>query len=493
MTIDPASLGFLAEVRGRIEECDLRGASLVVAVSGGPDSFALIHALHALREDLDLELHVAHLDHGLRASASPDAEFVRSTMSSMGVSTSIDTVDVTAFRVEHRLSIEDAARRLRYRFLARVAAEQHADAIALGHTLDDQAETVLMRMIRGSGLDGLRAMSVFSQLRVDDSLLPLFRPLLHTPRSAILEHCAENGLSPRLDESNLSANFTRNSIRLKLMPALETYNPSVRSALGRLAESISHDVDFIHQQVGQAARDVVVAYDSGVHLDRNRFAQLHPSLRRHLLRHAVQEITGSLTDLTQTHVAAMLDIIAGPSGRSVHLPRGLYFFTDHRRAYLQRTDSEVCPLPAMDRTPFQLVVPGESTSGDWKVVGRILQSDRPWTTVDGRGGLRFTETFDAESLGPRLVVRQRAPGDRFQPLGMSGHTKLKEFMIDTHIPKMWRDRVPLVEAQGKIVWVVGWRIADWAKVTESTQARIEISFERITPGAESVRSGSDSI
>ena len=479
MSAGPASLRLLSQVRGQIEAHELAGASVVVAVSGGPDSLALAHALCALRDDLRLSLHVAHLDHGLRAAAAEaDAEFVRRTMSSLEISVTLDKVDVPAFGAEHHLSIEDAARRLRYRFLARVAAEHGADAVALGHTLDDQAETVLMRIVRGTGLDGLRAMSVVSQLPVDGKPLPLFRPLLHLPRSATLEYCTENRLAPRLDESNLSTDLTRNSIRLELMPALEAYNPSVRSALGRLAESVSLDIDFIHQQVKDLAGDILDASSSGVSLDSARFARIHPALRRHLLRHAVRAITGSLTDLTQAHVTGMLDIIAGPSGRSLHLPGGLHIFADSGRAYIQHADSEDSPLPPMGTAPFRFSVPGASSSGEWKIVGRILEPDEPIRTVLGEGSLRLTETFDAESIGPRLVVRQREPGDRFQPLGMAVQKKLKDFMIDAHIPRRWRDLVPLVEANGKIAWVVGWRIADWAKVTASTRARVEISFER---------------
>ena len=191
MTHQTSIQTLLAETRRQTEACDLVGSSLVVAVSGGPDSLALVHALHTLRRDLRLRLHAAHLDHGLRPEASAeDADFVRKTMRTLRVPLTIQKLDVAEFSRQRRLSLEDAARRLRYEFLSGVAANEGADAVAVAHTRDDQAETVLMHILRGSGLAGLRGMQVDStRLASAGRTLRLFRPLLSVPKSQTIAYC----------------------------------------------------------------------------------------------------------------------------------------------------------------------------------------------------------------------------------------------------------------------------------------------------------------
>ena len=478
MSTQSATTKLLSALSGQIEAHHLRGGSLIIAVSGGPDSLALVHALRRLRDCLGLDLRAAHLDHGLRAeSSAADADFVRRSMDSLQVPLTVDRVDVIAFHDRHRMSIEDSARRLRYGFLARVASENDSDTVALGHTLDDQAETVLMRILRGSGLDGLRAMSVISDMDVDGVPLTLFRPMLDLRKADTLAYCSENGLTPRLDETNLSTDPTRNRIRLDLMPLLEEYNPSVSRALARLAESASLDVSLIEQQVDRAVADLMEVHESGVSLDRLRFARMHPALQRRVLRHAVRAASGSSTDLTYAHVVGILELMTGPSGSGMDLPGGLRFMVDHDRAHLRLASVDDCPLPMLDSVPFHIAVPGKTSAGKWKIVARLLRSDGPHAAALNQSGLRLRERFNAESVGSTLRVRRRKPGDTFQPLGMDAHRKLKDFMIDAHIPRRWRDSIPLVEAGSRIAWVVGWRIADWAKVTHSTQTALEISFE----------------
>ena len=214
------------------------GSSFVVAVSGGPDSLCLLHAIYNIREELDLSLYGAHLDHGLRGEASAkDAEFVAETFARLDIPLSLETADVPAFRTEHRLSVEEAARKVRYEFLARVATERQADAIALGHTADDQAETVLMHVIRGSGLSGLRGMEGVSRSHSNTGNPVLVRPLLGVTREETVDYCRELKLEPRHDESNLSTELKRNRVRLELLPMLESYNPRIRDALVRLSQS----------------------------------------------------------------------------------------------------------------------------------------------------------------------------------------------------------------------------------------------------------------
>ena len=470
----------LSEVRRQIEACDLTGSSLVVAVSGGPDSLALVHALYTLRPDLDLRLHAAHLDHGLRPEASAkDAEFVRKTMRTLRVPLTLHKLDVSEFSRQRRLSLEDAARRLRYDFLSKVAADEGADAVAVAHTLDDQAETVLMHILRGSGLNGLRGMQSDSTRLVSGRTLRLFRPLLSVPKSRTMDYCVSNDLEPRFDESNLSPQFTRNRIRFDLMPSLEEFNPSVKLALARLAHSVSLDADLIERELDVAVADILTDDpETGTSLDRELFSQLHPSLQRHLLRRAVQKVDEGVEDIEMSHVEEMTRLMSGVSGKWLSLPGNLSFFVDYEHARILPADRDDNPFSRMSSTPARVSVPGNTTADGWTVTVQFLHgaARRDFRMSTDLPGVRFSERFDANRLGRNLHMRTRMPGDRFQPLGMDRDKSLKDFMLDTHIPQRWRDRIPLVDSSGRIAWVVGWYIADWAKVRDDTQRVLEITF-----------------
>ena len=475
----PDTGALISTLRREIESNGLVGASLVVALSGGPDSTALAHGLGALRDELGLTLHAAHLDHGLRPEASAeDAAFARELADGLGVSLTVERVDTPAFRAERKLSTEDAARRLRYGFLARVTEALGADCVALGHTLDDQAETVLMHILRGSGLAGLRGMRAVSRMSVEEGGgVTLFRPMLAVAKSATLAYCAENGLAARLDESNLSTEFTRNRVRLELMPQLERYNPSARDALSRLASAAVVDMDFIMGEVERAAADVLTVESDSATLDRRGFSELHPAIGRHLLMRAVRSARGNGADLEASHVSDMFRLMSEPPGKGIDLPGGLRFQTAGGYARIAPSDSDDCPLPEGVGAPFAIRVPGVTEVGGWRVTACVEGAMPGEFPAVARGGTDFVERFDADVMGERLWARRRAPGDRFQPLGMVGEKKLKRFMIDARVPRSWRGRVPVVESGGRVAWVVGWRIADWAKVRGDTRRVLRMGFE----------------
>lgn len=474
------SAALLDSVRRSVSANDLAGASMIVAFSGGPDSTTLLHSLHSLKDTLSLELHAAHLDHGLRPESSEaDADFARSFSASLGVPFTTEKADTNALRAKSGLSVEEAARAVRYEFLSRVASKHGADCVVLGHTLDDQAETVLLNVIRGTGLDGLSGMKAISSRKIGAGRVTLFRPLLSVSKSEILAYCAENDLDPRLDESNLSTEFTRNRIRLDLIPRLEQYNPSIRNALARLASSASMDLDFIRREVERAARDVVAVDSHGIGIERERFSRLHPALGYHLLRHAVELVKGDTNDLELQHVSQMSGMISGASGRRMDLPGGLRFHVDYHFAHIRRPDALDSPFPVIDGTSIEIRVPGSTTKGEWIVSSRFVENDTK-SIERPKDDPRLKERFDADAIGETPLLRTRKAGDTFQPLGLGSEKKLKDFMIDAHIPRRWRDGVPLVESRGRIAWVVGWRIADWAKISPRTRRVLEIRFERVS-------------
>ena len=487
----PPSRGkeLLKRVAAAISERGLSGRKLLVAVSGGPDSLALLHSLYRLRGEYGLTLCGAHLNHKLRGVESDaDAEFAGDAFERLGVPFTVDGVDVAAYRRRHRLSLEDAARRVRYSFLADAAAKYGADAIALGHTADDQAETVLMHIIRGSGLDGLRGMQALDRRTIGGRRVALFRPLLDLSRAETEAYCRALGLTPRIDPSNSSPEFLRNRIRMELVPLLERMNPSARDALVRLARNATQDSEYIREHVDAVWREVARQVGDGVvRLDAVALGGEHAAIRGRVLRRAIEAAGG---EVTQRHILDMIALLGGAPGKRLHLSGGLGFVTGYGEAYVGRADAvedALMPLPALGGESF-VPVPGEVRVGGWRVktvvmtdVGGLKSGDfhkRGSPAPDGER-IVVTEMLDMDCVGEEVWVRGRLPGDRFQPLGMEGSKSLREFMIDARVPRGWRDGLPLVVSDRGIACVPGWRIAHWARVTEATKSvlRLDLAFE----------------
>ena len=467
---------------------ELQGKRLLVAVSGGPDSLALLHALWQLRDEHKLRLYGAHLNHGLRgAESDADAEFTEDTFRRLDIPFTLESADVAAYRARHKLSLEDAARQVRYAFLAEVATEHAADVIALGHTADDQAETVLMHIIRGSGLDGLRGMQTLDTRRIADRPATLFRPLLGSRRSKTQAYCRALGLSPRIDTSNQSPEFLRNRIRMELVPLLEQTNPSIHTALLRLAANATQDSDYIRAKADEVWNQVAhVHSDGAVRLDTRALRNHHAALQSHTLRRAI-EVAGG--ELTQQHVLDIMALIGGAPGKTLNLSNGLTFVTGYDEAHIGRAAAVAAllsPLPAL-RGEHPLAVPGQTQVGGWQVrvsietdIYKRDSKSFPKTVQDERSmrqrRFRVSELLDADCVGEALRLRARQLGDRFQPLGMEQSKSLRAFMIDTRVPRQWRDGLPLVVSERGIVCVPGWRIAHWARVTDSTKRILRLSL-----------------
>lgn len=475
-----------SRVKSALEQSGLtRNKALIVAVSGGPDSLALLHSLHSLRDELGLRLHGAHLDHRLRGEASrADAHFVASVFANLGIGFTTEEADVYAFQNQHKLSLEEAAREVRYAFLASVSHEQRADAIALGHTADDQAETILMHIIRGAGLTGLRGMEATARRSFDGNEVTLVRPLLSVPRSDIEDYCRALGLEPRQDESNLSHEMTRNKVRLELIPSLTQYNPSIRDALLGLSRSAAQDIAYIEEEVDKVWQQTAKQIDDEVVLGIEEFRRLAPAIANHLLRRATLAVKGDLVDVGQSHIEDMARLMLGRAGTSLDLPGGLRFSVGYSDAMLTAMPHDTCPLPPLEGE-HTLNIPGETLIDGWHVTAKLLSESKRRGAEDSHrstekgSSAEYTKILDFDSVGADLWVRPRIPGDRFQPLGMSQSKKLQDFMVDEKIPRAWRDRVPLVVSPTGIVWVVGWRIADWAKVSGNSAELLELCFTRI--------------
>jgi tRNA(Ile)-lysidine synthase len=458
-------LGFIQEHRLLPDE------KLVVAVSGGADSVCLLHILVNLKKELKLKLHIAHLDHQLRGKdAEADAEYVSELAHKLGIPATIEKRDVKGYKEEHRLSLEEAAREVRYRFLAEVANSVGAKRVAVGHTRDDHIETILMHLVRGSGTRGLRGLQPATPWPTGK--LTVIRPLLELSHSETEDYCRQHKLNPRLDASNLSLSPLRNRIRQQLLPLLESYNPAVAEALLRAGRIADDDIKFLDEQVAKLWDELINQQGESLVIDRDRFEQLPVALKRYLLRAALAELLGSAKDVEMRHIEEMLALAAKPAGKRLNLPAGLTFLVDYERYLLTKDAAALSPLPPL-QGEFELNVPGETRIPGWRVEAAIVERGEMTETDE------FTACFDAAKCGERLTVRARKRGDRFQPLGLAQPKKLGEFMIDAKIPQAGRERTPLVCAGKQILWVVGWRLGELAKVSPQTKRVLRLEFRRI--------------
>jgi tRNA(Ile)-lysidine synthase len=444
------------------------GEKLVVAVSGGADSVCLLHILFDLREELKIKLHIAHLNHQLRgADSDGDAEYVGDLARKLKIPATIEKRDVKGYQKEQRLSLEEAAREVRYRFLAEVARTIGAKRVAAGHTKDDHIETILMHLIRGSGTRGLRGLQPYTLWQSGEESLIIVRPLLEISHQETEGYCRQHKLTPRLDASNLSLSPLRNRVRQQLMPLLESYNPAVAEALLRTGRIADDDITFLDEQVSRLWEKVIRQEGKSLILDKAAFEPLPPALKRYLLRAAVEKLLGSAKDIEMRHIEEMLSLATKTAGKRLNLPGGLTFSVAYDRYLLTPDLTALSPL----KGEFKLNIPGKTSLPGWRVEAAIVGREE-MTEKDN-----LTAYFDPAKSGEKLTVRARQRGDRFQPLGLAQPKKLGEFMIDAKIPQAWRGRVPLVCSKGEIIWVVGWRLGERPKVSPYAKRVLRLRFE----------------
>ena len=447
---------------------------MVLGVSGGPDSLSLLHALHRLSSNLGLSLHVAHFNHGLRAEASDvDADFVASQSERLGLPFSTAKEYVKSRAKGHSRSLEEQARDARYDFLARVALENNACGVAVAHTADDQAETVLMHLIRGTGLRGLRGMFPVAETQSVSGLeLKLFRPLLSVSCQQTEDYCRALGLEPRIDHTNLLSETLRNRIRLELLPMLREYNPRFSDALLRLADSANLDLSFIESRVAEIWPDAVEEMAGGLPISRRKLSDIHPALRRRVLSQALESVSGSPLDIEGVHVKSLESLLTGDTGSELDLPKGIRASLGYDHVTLTKTPTAPpTPLPEEEQP---IAVPGETLLPGWKITATVEEATSSEWNADP-----YSSLFDMDKVSGPITVRSRKNGDRFSPFGMSGSKKLQDFLTDAKVPRSHRDSIPIVLSGDKIIWVVGYRPSNHAKLTPTTRHTLRLAFEPV--------------
>jgi tRNA(Ile)-lysidine synthase len=462
------------QVLGFIEQNHLvsGGEKLVVAVSGGADSVCLLHILASWQKKLKLKLHLAHLNHQLRgAESDADADYVSNLARKLGIPATIERRDVKGYQKERRLSLEEAAREVRYDFLTEVAGAIGAKAVAVGHTQDDHIETILMHLIRGAGTRGMRGLQPSTQWPSKSGGLIVIRPLLEVSHQATEDYCRQHRLAPRLDASNLSLSPLRNRIRQQLLPLLQSYNPGIAETLLRTGRIAGDDIDFLDKETDKLWNKISQQEGEVITLDRKKFDRLPSTLKRYLLRASAERLLGSAKDIEMRHIEEMMAALGKPAGKRLDLPGGLIFAIGYDQYQLATDMTGLSPLPKLEGET-RLNIPGQTHLPGWRIEANIIKQ----AEVVEKGD--FTACLDLARIGNRLTVRARKRGDRFQPLGLPQPKKLGEFMIDSKIPQSWRQHIPIVCSPEQIVWVVGWRIDDRVKVSQTTKQVLCLEFKQ---------------
>jgi len=447
--------------------------TLLVAVSGGQDSVCLLHILKGVQVELGIDLHVAHLDHQLRGVESKgDARYVAELAKKLGVPVTIGRYDVRTYKKTHGISMEEAAREVRYNFLSEVAESIGADHVAVAHTMDDHVETILLHLIRGTGTRGLRGLKARNKWQSDGKNLIVVRPLLEVTRDETAAYCAKHRLHPRLDTTNLSLVPMRNRVRLELLPLMKKYNPQVVEALLRTARIANDDIAFLEEEANRLHKSLALKQGKTITLDKQPFLELSPSIQRHLLRLSIEALLGTLRDIEGRHIEEIMKALHKPAGKRLDLPYGLVFAIDYGQYILGKDPTVLSPFPPLTEE-YVLKVPGETAIPGWHIRTTVIERNQLKHKTDA-----FSAYFDYGIVGKKLTIHPRRRGDRFQPLGMEGMKKIGEFMLDTRIPRDWRPGIPIVSSSEQIIWVVGYRIDERAKVTGNTDKVLSIEFKR---------------
>ena len=452
------------------------GETVLVAVSGGADSLALLYGLHALRPQLRCKLHVVHLNHCLRPDAEADATFVQQHATRLGVPYTIQRAEVPRLIKQWKLSVEAAGRKARYQFYETVCTEVSATKVALGHHQDDIAETVLMNLIRGSGSTGLKGISPVRNMK-------FIRPLVGFTRQNIEAFLTAIDIVPRQDATNTDTDYLRNRIRAELIPQLARgYNPNIKAGLTRTADVLgteSEYLDIAAREAFEACR--IQSSQKNVVLDRIKFREYHIALQRRILRQSVSEMLGDMNDLYFVHTAAMLNLVEQDAPNTVlALPNDLQFRRAYQQLIFERksvdTESFTYPITTVGKTIIEILRAEITTElGNIDAQGTLTPPDGKFEAIFDYEKLRKVFTEPSSGTIP-LTVRNRRHGDRFQPYGMRGTKKIKDFFIDAKVPRYERDSIPLLVCGDEILWVIGYTTSETFKIKSDTRQYLYLRY-----------------
>jgi len=450
------------------------GLSILCAISGGPDSVCLLKACLYLQDKYNYQLAIAHIHHGLRGdNADRDARFVQNLAKNANIPFHLKQVNVFAYKQRHKCCLEEAARDLRYESLKDICLSENYNTIALGHNADDTAEQLLMNLIRGTGPRGL--IGIVPRRKFSDvHNITIIRPLIHVYRDEIEAFLARSNQVFMHDETNDNTNFLRNRIRHHLIPILESYNPQIKVSLNRLADIQRIDTQWQTMVAEQTISELMQKEQHNQITLKSRFLKSnHLSVVRSVFRQAINKVKGNLRRITHDHIQTLSNwLMASDKSRLMHLPDKIFVKITNNEVNICKGAGNLQSSSAL-KFCYCIEEPGKIKIPECNM---ILQLDLLANNYVKRENYLFSENnvfLDADVVSFPIIVRSIEAGDYFQPLGMTGHQKLKKFLSNQKIPRSRRSQIPVLISQNKIVWVVGLRISQSASLDPSTQRVLE--------------------
>ncbi len=449
------------------------GDKILVALSGGPDSLCLLNILKELREELDIEIGAAHLNHLLRGDdAFKDEEFVINTCKEMNVPCYVKRVDINKYSKEHRLSSELAGRNARYDFFDEILKKEGFNKIATAHNANDQAETIIFRMMRGTGLEGLGGIKVCRENKI-------IRPILCLTRKEVEKYIEEKKLNPRIDKTNFEKIYNRNKIRLDIIPYIqENFNEDIVKTLNRMSLLMQKDNALIERLCIKAYNEYCKKdNDSKFFILKKELFGEDEAIITRVIRTALVEYSKSHYDFEMKHIYDILELSKKETGKSINLPKNIYVENIYGDI---KISSKVKENIKMDKIEFLLDKKsiGENTIhfNNYEFVMSILKN-KSNNLLDLKEN-NLVKYFDLDKIKGNILFRTRKNGDRITPLGMNGQKKLKDIFINMKVPQEDRELIPLICFDDNIGWIVGLKISDNFKVTNNSKNILKIVAKR---------------
>lgn len=453
-----------------IYRCGIKSKDvIIVGVSGGSDSICLMDLLQKVGN----KIIVANFNHRLRKEADDESVYVKRFTEERSIEYVQGSGDVRAFAKRTKMSIEDAARKLRYRFLFKVAAQNKADAVAVGHTADDQVETILMHLLRGCGLEGLQGM-LFKSITEFNDKIALVRPLLGFWRNDLLEYCQENRLTYFEDRSNRDKVFLRNRIRLELIPYLEQYNPAIKNNIIKLAYILQGDIDVLSKKTKEEFQICILTEIDGlVQISLDRYKELSMGMQRRVIVYLLKTLKSDHEEIDFQMIEQVMRFITCPTKtRHMQLFSDIELLLENEILTFYRTNTKVpsdgWPQVAEEGT-LQLDVPGTRLiHPEWRISCDILSLSEKTQKMDR--GFMTRAYVDLERLKFPLVIRRQRAGDRYELLGLNGRSqKLTDFWVNKKIPHRLRQNWPLVTSGNRLIWIPGFAPAHFCRIQSDTK------------------------
>ncbi|MCC0646455.1 MULTISPECIES: tRNA lysidine(34) synthetase TilS [unclassified Clostridioides] len=445
-----------------------KGDKIVLGLSGGPDSVCLLHVLNRLKKDFNIEIYAAHLNHQIRGiEAQKDALYVSKLCEDMGIVFFVKSINVPKYCENEGLSLEEGARKLRYEMFYEIKDKIKANKIAIGHNLNDQAETVMMRIMRGTGLKGLKGIDYIR----DNCII---RPILDVERIDIEEYCKAYNLNPRIDKTNLENIYTRNKIRLDLLPYMkDNFNSNVIESIVRMSNSLKSDNDYIEKEAEAKFREVSnIKEKSFVDINLEAFICLHDAIKVRVLRNSIKHILGDTNFVDQKHIEDIMSLESDSKvNKMITLPRNIFVY--RKKDSIILTNEEI----VSEEIEFYYNIP---SNGFIKIKELKQIIETQVMSIDRYKSMKLDNSskgFDFNKVKGGIVIRSRRQGDKIK-LAM-GSKKVKDLFIDLKIPREERCKIPIITDSEGIICVGDYKISENYKIDESTKEVLKINFNKL--------------